>query len=110
METVMVERHKSAYSSRAEISLITPPTNTGNEAEWQRMMAEGGTFQTLPLHPDTAGEVSKAGLTRDLVGMFGMLRQARVDVIAFAGTGSTIKPLQSLPDPLAAEMRVVAVT
>jgi maleate cis-trans isomerase len=109
----MLERHKSAYSSRAKLGLITPPTNTVNEAEWSRMMPPDVTFHThrMPLHPDTTSEEGKAGLMRDLEAVFGMLKPARVDAIAYACTaGSMINPVDSLPDHLTSRMGVKAVT
>jgi maleate cis-trans isomerase len=109
----MSERHKSAYSSRAKLGLITPPTNTVNEAEWSRMMPPGVTFHThrMPLHPDTTSEEGKAGLMRDLASVIGMLKPARVDAVAYACTaGSMINPVESLPETLTSSMGVTAVT
>lgn len=109
----MVARHKSAYSHRARLGLITPPTNTVNEAEWSRMMPQGVTFHThrMPLHADTTSEAGKAGLMQDLEAVFGMLKPARVDAIAYACTaGSMINPVDSLPEHLTASMGVTAVT
>ncbi len=109
----MSERHRSVYSSRAKLGLITPPTNTVNEAEWQRMMPAGVTFHThrMPLHPDTVSAEGKAGLMRDLEAVFAMLKQARVDAIAYACTaGSMINPVDSLPDGLSRTTGVKAVT
>lgn len=109
----MVERHKSAYSHRAKLGLITPPTNTVNEAEWAQMMPQGVTFHThrMPLHPDTTSETGKAGLMQDLEAVFAMLKPARVDAIAYACTaGSMINPVESLPEHLTESMGVTAVT
>lgn len=109
----MVERHKSAYSHRAKLGLITPPTNTVNEAEWAQMMPQGVTFHThrMPLHPDTTSEAGKAGLMQDLEAVFAMLKPARVDAIAYACTaGSMINPVESLPEHLTESMGVTAVT
>ena len=109
----MSERHQSVYSYRAKLGLITPPTNTVNEAEWMHMMPEGITFHThrMPLHPDTTSPEGKAGLMRDLEGVFAMLNQARVDAIAYACTaGSMINPVEALPESLSRSMGVTAVT
>lgn len=109
----MQARHKSVYSSRAKLGLITPPTNTVNEAEWQRMMPEGVTFHThrMPLHADTTSAEGKAHLMQDLEAVFGMLKQARVDAIAYACTaGSMINPVESLPQNLTRTTGVTAVT
>ncbi|MGB6120036.1 MAG: aspartate/glutamate racemase family protein [Mesorhizobium sp.] len=109
----MTDRHLSTYSKRAKLGLIVPPTNTVNEAEWAQMMPPGVTFHThrMPLHPDTTSEEGKRGLMRDLDHVFGMLKQSRVDAIAYACTaGSMINPVQSLPDALQERNGVKAVT
>ncbi|KAA3511636.1 maleate cis-trans isomerase family protein [Agrobacterium rosae] len=109
----MLERHKSVYSYRAKLGLITPPTNTVNEAEWARMMPEGVTFHThrMPLHADTKSESGKAALMHDLEQVFAMLKNARVDAIAYACTaGSMINPVEALPEMLTQTMDVPAVT
>ncbi|HWK68959.1 MAG TPA: aspartate/glutamate racemase family protein [Rhizobiaceae bacterium] len=109
----MTARHHSTYAPRAKLGLIVPPTNTVNEAEWSRMMPQGVTFHThrMPLHADTTSEAGKKALMDDLDNAFGMLRQSRVDAIAYACTaGSMINPVQSLPDSLSARTGVKAVT
>lgn len=109
----MTIRHKSAYSQRAKLGLITPPTNTVNESEWARMMPAGVTFHThrMPLHADTQSEAGKAHLMQDLGQVFGLLKQARVDAIAYACTaGSMINPVNALPDSLTAMTGAPAVT
>ncbi len=108
-----MQRHLSTYSQRAKLGLIVPPTNTVNEAEWSRMMPAGVTFHThrMPLHPDTNSEEGKRGLMRDLDHVFGILKQSRVDAIAYACTaGSMINPVRSLPDALSERNGVKAVT
>lgn len=108
-----MQRHLSAYSQRAKLGLIVPPTNTVNEAEWARLMPAGVTFHThrMPLHPDTTSEEGKRGLMRDLDQVFGMLKQSRVDAIAYACTaGSMINPVRSLPNALSERSGVRAVT
>ena len=109
----MSERHKSVYSYRAKLGLITPPTNTVNEAEWARMMPDGVTFHThrMPLHADTTSETGKAALMRDLEQVFAVLKNARVDAIAYACTaGSMSNPVEALPHMLTQSMSVPAVT
>jgi maleate isomerase/arylmalonate decarboxylase len=109
----MTDRHASVYSFRAKLGLITPPTNTVNEAEWAEMMPKGVTFHThrMPLHADTSSEAGKAALMADLEGVFAMLKQARVDAIAYACTaGSMINPVDALPKMLSQTMAVPAVT
>lgn len=106
-------RHLSTYAPRAKLGLIVPPTNTVNEAEWGRMMPQGVTFHThrMPLHADTTSEAGKKALMDDLDGVFGLLKQSRVDAIAYACTaGSMINPVQALPDALSERSGVAAVT
>ena len=109
----MNRRHQSVYSQRAKLGLIVPPTNTVNEAEWSRMVPEGVTFHThrMKLHADTTSDAGKKALLDDLEQVFAMLKQARVDAIAYACTaGSMINPVNSLPDELTARTGVKAVT
>lgn len=106
-------RHASTYSYRAKIGLIVPPTNTVNEAEWQRVMPEGVTFHThrMVLHPDSASPEGRAGLLADLEASIALLGQSGADVIAYACTaGSMITPASSLPDDLQARTGIAAVT
>lgn len=109
----MSPRHLSVYSGRAKLGLIVPPTNTVNEAEWSRMVPEGVTFHThrMPLHSDTTSEAGKKALNDDLDHVVGMLKQSRIDAVAYACTaGSMINPVNRLPDALSARNGVPAVT
>ena len=106
-------RHRSAYSARAKLGLIVPPTNTVNEAEWSLMLPAGVTSHTMrmALHADTGSDSGKAVLHRDLDAAMAMLVQARVDVVAYACTaGSMVNPPESLPARMAAQSGVPAVT
>ncbi|MGX1099498.1 maleate cis-trans isomerase family protein [Amorphus sp. MBR-141] len=106
-------RHRSTYSYRAKLGLIVPPTNTVNEAEWSRMVPDGVTVHThrMPLHADTASEAGRAALIADLVAVIEILKQARVDVVAYACTaGSMISPANSLPETLSDRTGVPVVT
>lgn len=106
-------RHQSVYSPRAKLGLIVPPTNTVNEAEWMRMMPDGVSFHThrMKLHADTTSEAGKKALLDDLEQVFAMIKQARVDAIAYACTaGSMINPVNALPDELTTRTGVKAVT
>lgn len=90
-------RHASAYSYRAKLGLIVPPTNTVNEAEWAQLMPEGVTFHThrMPLHG--AGE--EAALMADLKTSVDLLAQSGADAVAYACTaGSMTVPATKLPD------------
>jgi len=102
---VTAPRHRSTYSHRAKLGLIVPPTNTVNEAEWGRMVPDGITVHThrMPLHANTSTKEGHAALLADLEGVIGLLRQARVDAVAYACTaGSMISPATALPDTLSA--------
>jgi maleate cis-trans isomerase len=94
-------RHLSAYSPRARLGLIVPPTNTVNEAEWAAMVPEGVTVHAarMPLHADTHSEAGKAALQSDIRKAVSDLCQARVDVVAYGCTaGSMVNPPSTLPD------------
>lgn len=94
-------RHRSAYSWRARLGVIVPPTNTVNEPEWARMMPDGVSFHTMrmPLHADTSSPAGKQALHADLDAAMVELVKADVDVIAYACTaGSMTHPPQDLPD------------
>jgi maleate isomerase/arylmalonate decarboxylase len=110
----MIEhRHQSTYSYRAKLGLIVPPTNTVNEAEWARLMPTGVTFHThrMPLHPGANTPEGRAELLQDLSGVVGLLKQARIDIVAYACTaGSMINPVNALPDEITARNGVAAVT
>lgn len=92
----MTPRPASSYSSRARLGLIVPPTNSVNEAEWQRLMPEGVTFHThrMKLHP--AGDPA---LMADLLASLDLLGQVRPDAVAYACTaGSMAIPSAGMPD------------
>lgn len=98
--------HDSVYSFRAKLGLITPPTNTVNEAEWNRMVPEGVTVHShrMPLHPAGHDPAAREELLRDIVANVGLLGQAGVDVVAYACTaGSMVSPARSLPDEATAQ-------
>lgn len=98
-------RHLSAYSWRARLGVIVPPTNTVNEAEWARLMPEGTSFHTMrmPLHADTTSQEGQRALHDDLDKAMAELVKADVDVIAYACTaGSMTHPPQSLPERMKA--------
>ena len=106
-------RHRSTYSSRAKLGLIVPPTNTVNEAEWSRIVPAGVTFHThrMPLHPAAGTAEGRNELLHDLDAVVGLLKQARVDVVAYACTaGSMMNPVESLPNDIAARNAIPAVT
>ena len=58
----------SAYGYRAKIGVIVPPTNTVNEAEWNRMAPEGISIHAarMPLHADAASADGKKLLYDDV--------------------------------------------
>jgi maleate cis-trans isomerase len=109
----MDHRHASAYGPRARLGLIVPPTNTVNEAEWQRMMPPGVTFHThrMKLHTDSATPDGARRLMDDLEGVFALLGQCGPDVIAYACTaGSMTTPVEDLPCTLTRRTGIRALT
>lgn len=106
-------RHKSAYSYRAKLGLIVPPTNTVNEAEWARVLPEGVTHHAvrMPIHLDHGTPEGRRALVADVVAKVGELSQARVDVVAYACTaGSMVSPRHALAREVEAEAKVPLVT
>lgn len=102
--------HQSVYSHRAKLGLITPPTNTVNEAEWARMVPDGVTVhsQRMPLHGHGGGQ---GALLDDIAANVALLAQANVDVVAYACTaGSMVVPATSLPDAASARTGRAVVT
>ena len=85
-EATGAPRHLSAYSWRARLGVIVPPTNTVNEAEWARLMPEGTSFHTMrmSLHADTSSREGQRALHDDLDKAMAELVKADVDVIAYA--------------------------
>ncbi|MEE2860062.1 MAG: maleate cis-trans isomerase family protein [Paracoccus sp. (in: a-proteobacteria)] len=89
-------RHASVYSHRGKIGLVTPATNTVNEAEWTRLMPDGVTFhaQRMVLR---GGSHSEAEVLDQIADAGEVLARADVDVIAYACTaGSMVTPAGGL--------------
>jgi maleate cis-trans isomerase len=106
-------RHRSAYSFRAKLGLIVPPTNTVNEAEWSRVLPEGVTHHTvrMPIHLDHTSEAGRRALVADVCAKVRELAEARVDVVAYACTaGSMINPRHALSREVEAATGVPLVT
>lgn len=102
-----ISRHRPAYSWRARLGLIVPPTNTVNEAEWRCWMPPGVTFHTtrMALHTDTSSKAGQAALWRDLGAALDLLVPVSPDIIAYGCTaGSMVSPPEQLP----AAMRALA--
>ena len=96
----------TVYGSRAKLGVIVPPTNTANEAEWNRMAPAGVSIHSarMPLHMDTESEAGRRALHADLQRHAADLAQASVDVIAYGCTaGSMVVPAASLADFMQAE-------
>ncbi len=92
----MTLRPASSYSTRARLGLIVPPTNSVNEAEWQRLMPEGVTFHSHRMKLHAADD---AALMPDLLAAIEVLGQVRPDAIAYACTaGSMTTPSSRMPD------------
>ena len=95
------ERPYRNYGARARLGLIVPPTNTVNEAEWQRMLPDGVTLHSarMPLHADTTSPEGKRTLHDDIRRYAGDLAKASPDVIAYGCTaGSMVTPITALTD------------
>ena len=106
-------RHHSAYSFRAKIGLIVPPTNTVNEAEWGRVLPQGVTHHTvrMPIHLDHGTPEGRRALVADIVAKVRELAEARVDVVAYACTaGSMVHPRHSLARDVEAATGIAVVT
>lgn len=106
------ERALRNYGRRARLGLIVPPTNTVNEAEWQRMLPEGVSLHSarMPLHADTASAEGKRALYEDIRRYAGDLAKASPDVIAYGCTaGSMVTPISALTDFMREATGVVSV-
>lgn len=98
------EPHYRPYGWRAKIGLIVPPTNTVNEAEWNRMAPEGVTIHVtrMALHTDTTSPEGERRLYADIERATRDLAQAGLDAIAYGCTaGSMVMPLERLTDFMA---------
>ena len=97
-------RGERAYGWRARLGVIVPPTNTVNEAEWQRMAPEGVSVHAtrMPLHTDTETPEGERALYQDLTHAVGDLAAASMSVIAYGCTaGSMAAPLTRITDFMA---------
>ncbi len=91
--------HPTVYGTSAKLGVIVPPTNTANEAEWNRMAPVGVSVHAarMPLHTDTASAAGMAALRRDIERFSRDLAQASVNVIAYGCTaGSMVSPVGEL--------------
>lgn len=91
----------TVYGARAKLGVIVPPTNTANEAEWNRMAPKGVSIHSarMPLHMDTESDRGRRALHEDLRRYVADLAQASVDVIAYGCTaGSMTVPAGGLAD------------
>ncbi len=89
------------YGWRARLGVIVPPTNTVNEAEWQRLAPEGVSVHAtrMPLHTDILSEDGERALHADLERAVEDLSAAGMSVIAYGCTaGSMVQPLTRLTD------------
>jgi len=89
------------YGWRARLGVIVPPTNTVNEAEWQRLAPEGVSVHAtrMPLHTDTESDAGKQALYDDLEKAVDDLSAAGMSVIAYGCTaGSMVQPLTQITD------------
>lgn len=103
----------TVYGTRAKIGVIVPPTNTANEAEWQRLLPAEVTLHAtrMPLHSDTSSDAGRAALYRDIEHYAAQLAQANVNVIAYSCTaGSLINPVAALAEHITDHTGIAAVT
>ena len=85
------------YSWRCRVGMIVPPNNTIGEIEFARLAPDGVSAHVtrMALHLDLSHGVD--GLYADLAQPIGFLREASVDVIAYACTASSMQcPLDAL--------------
>ncbi len=91
----------ATYGWRARLGLIVPPTNTANEAEWNRVVPDGITVHStrMPLHAQSDRPVQDDdAIAVDLRRAAGDVAQAGVAAIAYGCTaGSMTVPLDRLP-------------
>lgn len=103
----------TVYGARAKLGVIVPPTNTANEAEWNRMAPEGVSIHAarMPLHTDTESDAGKKALYADVKRFAGDLGQAGVDIVAYGCTaGSMVNPVGALPEFISRETGRPAIT
>lgn len=103
----------TVYGARAKLGVIVPPTNTANEAEWNRMAPAGVSVHAarMPLHTDTESAEGQKALYADVERYAADLAQAGVDVIAYGCTaGSMVSPVTALPDFMSETTGVPAIT
>ena len=89
------------YGWRARLGVIVPPTNTVNEAEWQRLAPDGVSVHAtrMPLHTDTETEAGERALYTDLKKAVDDLSAAGMTVIAYGCTaGSMVQPLTRITE------------
>ena len=105
--------HPTVYGARAKLGVIVPPTNTTNEAEWNRMAPAGVTIHAtrMKLHTDIRSTAGKRGLLADVKHHALDLAQAGVSVIAYGCTaGSLTVPATELSDYMERETGFRCVT
>jgi maleate isomerase/arylmalonate decarboxylase len=104
----------ATYGWRARLGLIVPPTNTANEAEWQRVLPDGITVHAtrMPLHLQSDRPVADDDpIAVDLRNAASALAQAGVAAIAYGCTaGSMTAPLDRLPQIIQRATGVPGVT
>lgn len=105
--------HPTVYGARAKLGVIVPPTNTANEAEWNRLAPAGVTIHAtrMKLHTDIRSAAGKRALLEDVKRHALDLAQAGVSVIAYGCTaGSLTVPAAELPDYMERETGSPCVT
>lgn len=105
--------HPTVYGARAKLGVIVPPTNTANEAEWNRLAPPGVTIHAtrMMLHTDIKSPAAKRALFDDVKHHAADLAHAGVSVIAYGCTaGSLTVPVTELPDYMERETGFPCVT
>jgi maleate cis-trans isomerase len=91
----------TVYGRRAKLGVIVPPTNTANEAEWNRALPVGVSLHAarMKLHEDTTSEAGQRALYEDVRAAVLDLAAAGCDAIAYGCTaGSMVSPVSALPE------------
>lgn len=105
----------TVYGARAKLGVIVPPTNTANEAEWNRLVPPGVSVHAarMPLHVGVDFNDADAGraLCTDVERFATDLAQTGAEVIAYGCTaGSMVEPVTVLADLIRAATGRVGLT
>jgi maleate isomerase/arylmalonate decarboxylase len=82
-------RRPTVYGRRARLGVIVPPTNTANEAEWNRTAPEGVSVHSTRMRLHGPGS-TESELRADLARHAAELAEADADVIAYGCTAGSL--------------------